>query len=433
MIDPVALLQQLIRIDTTNPPGNETPAALLLADVLSNEGLEPEIYAKSPDRANLVVRIAGTGEAPPLLMHAHLDVVSTVDQDWERDPFGAEIVDGYLWGRGTLDMKVGAVMYADAIVRAHHADTPPAGDIIFCALADEENGGEYGARFLVEQHPEIFADVKYAIGEFGGFPKILAGKRFRPIQIAERIPVRFEVTVTGPSGHGSLRVRGGTTAKLGAVLQALDSEKLPVHVTDATRIMLGALIANSSGATKLALQCLLVPATAGPALTVLKDLAAFEGLLRNTASPTIIRAGDKLNVHPAKASVILDGRMLPGCTPEEMQAEIEAVVGPDATVTFTTEGHPTNRPIDMALFPTLAAVLVDSYPDSIPIPFLLPAVTDGRWFGTLGIQHYGFMPLDMPDEFSFTELVHAANERVPVAAVAKGADAVFDLIQRYRG
>ena len=433
MIDSVALLQQLIRLDTTNPPGNETPAVELLAGVLSSAGLSPEIYALAPDRANMVVRVKGRGEAPPLLMHAHLDVVPTTDQDWDHDPFGAEIIDGFLWGRGSLDMKVAAVMYTDAVIRAHNADTPPAGDLIFCALADEEDGGKYGARFLVEQHPELFAGVRHAIGEFGGFPVTLAGKRFRPIQIAERIPVLFEVTVNGPGGHGSLPVRGGAAAKLGAVLQALDNKKLPIHVTEATELMVRSLIRNTTGATRVALQCLLVPATAGPALAVLKDLAAFEGLLRNTASPTIIRGGDKLNVHPSMASVTLDGRMLPGCTPEEMKAEIEAVVGPDAVVTFSTEGLPTDNPIDMSLYETLASVLMDHYPGSTPIPFLLPAVTDGRWFGLLGIQHYGFMPLDMPDDFNFTDFVHAANERVPVQAVGKGADVVFDLIQRYRG
>ncbi len=434
MIDLIGLLQRLIRIDTTNPPGNETPAAEALAAALKTEGLEAAFFARDPLRANMMVRIPGRGLAPPLLMQGHLDVVPSVDQRWDHDPFGGEIIDGYLWGRGSIDMKVALVMMADALVRSHNAATPPPGDVILLALADEEDGGAFGAQFMVEEHPDLFEGVRHAIGEFGGFPLPIAGKTFRPVQVAERIPVAFTATVEGPGGHGSLPVLNGAARKLGRMLNALDQGRTPIRITEATRLMIEGLVANTSGISKLALRSLLHPRTARPALWLLsKDLGAFETILRNTANPTIIRAGEKQNVHPAKAVVTLDGRMLPECTPEEMAAELQAIVGPEVRLEFETEQLGPPPDLDMTLFPLLAEILSELYPDSIPIPFLLPAVTDGRWFGQLGIQHYGFMPLDLPVEFDFIASVHGANERVPVDGMTKGAEAIFQLIQRYSG
>lgn len=434
MIDLIGLLQGLIRIDTTNPPGNETPAAEALAAALKAEGLEPAFFWKDPLRANMIVRIPGRGLAPPLLMHGHLDVVPTVDQRWDHNPFSGEIIDGYLWGRGALDMKVALVMMADALVRSHNAATPPPGDVILLALADEEDGGGFGAQYMVEKHPHLFEGVRHAIGEFGGFPLAVGGKTFRPVQVAERIPVTFTATVEGPGGHGSLRVLDGAVGKLGRMLNALDRDRAPIRITEPTRLMIESLVANTSGISKLALRSLLHPRTAGPALGLLsKDLASFEAILRNTANPTIVLAGEKQNVHPAKAVVTLDGRMLPECTPEEMAAELQAIVGSEVRLEFETEQLDPPPDLDMTLFPLLAEILSELYPDSIPIPFLLPAVTDGRWFGQLGIQHYGFMPLDLPIEFDFTASIHAANERIPVDGMTKGAEAIFQLIQRYSG
>ncbi len=434
MIDLVGLLQELIRIDTTNPPGNESEATKVFAAALAVEGVEPELIWKDPLRANMIVRIPGRGLAPPLLMHGHLDVVPTTDQRWDHDPFAAQLVDGYIWGRGALDMKSGLVMMADALIRSYKSATPPPGDVILLALADEEAGGEFGAQYMVEEHPHLFDGVRHAIGEFGAFPLAVAGKTFRPVQVAERTPVKFTATVEGPAGHGSLPVTDGTAARLGSLLNSLDQRRAPIRITEATRLMLDGLIANTSGVSRLALRSLLYPKTAGPALRLLsKELGSFESVLRNTANATIIRAGDKLNVHPAKGVITLDGRMLPECTPEEMAAELQVIVGPDVQLAFETEQTGPPPSLDMTLFPLLAEILSELFPDSIPIPFLLPAVTDGRWFGTLGIQHYGFMPLDLPAEFDFSAAVHAGNERVPVDAMAKGAEAIFQLIQRYSG
>ena len=200
-ISPVEMLQTLVRIDTTNPPGNEGEAVGYVDELLAASGIKSLILAKDPTRPNLVARIPGRGEAPPFLMQGHVDVVPTTGQQWARDPMGGDIIDGSMWGRGTLDMKGGVAMMIDAFLRMSAAEEAPAGDVILCVVSDEEAGGEYGARFLVEQHPELFDGVKHCIGEFGGFPLHLAGRSFYPVQVAERVGVRLELTFRGPGGH----------------------------------------------------------------------------------------------------------------------------------------------------------------------------------------------------------------------------------------
>ena len=433
-ISPVELLQTLIRFDTTNPPGNEAEAIGYLDGLLAACGVRPMILAKDPARPNLVARLAGRGEAPPFLMQGHIDVVPTTGQQWARDPMSGEIVDGFLWGRGTLDMKGGVAMMIDAFLRLADADEPPAGDIILCILSDEEAGGEFGARFLVEKHPELFEGVKHCIGEFGGFPLHLAGRSFYPVQVAERVGVRFELTFRGPAGHGSLPMEGGAMAKLGRALNRLDRKRMPVDIVPATRMMLQAMVDNTEGATRRALQALLSRRTAGPALKILSSqLSVMEPVLRNTVNATMVRGGDKYNVVPAEISLTLDGRMLPGLHPDQMADELRDIVGKDVEITYHSEGLlPPDQP-DMSLFPLLAELLVEMDPDAIPIPFLLPAVTDGRWFNQLGIQHYGFLPMRLLADYEFQATVHAADERIPVDALQQGADTILELLLRYEG
>jgi acetylornithine deacetylase/succinyl-diaminopimelate desuccinylase-like protein len=434
MTDPVLLLQQLIRYDTTNPPGNEHDAVRHIESVLREAGIETQLLAHDSTRPNLIGRITGTGQAPPLLMHAHIDVVPTANQPWTRDPFGGEIIDGYIWGRGALDMKGGAVMMVDAMVKLAASQEKPAGDIILAIVADEESGGTLGARFLVEQHPEVFAGVRYAIGEFGAFPITLAGVRFYPIQIAERVSVKFDLTMRGEGGHGSLPIHGGAMARLGRTLRRLDRRRLPVHIVDANRMMLEAMIDHTSGAPQRALRSLLNERTAGATLTAFRSqLGVLEPVMRNTVSPTIVQGGTKDNVIPAEVRLQLDGRMLPGLAAEAFAEEVQHLVGREVEVSHTSESISALPEPDMGLFDLLAAIVKERDPQGVPVPFLLPAVTDGRWFNQLGIQHYGFLPMSLPDDFAFQKTVHAADERIPVTALQRGCESIFDLLRRYRG
>jgi len=176
-VTPVELLQQLIRFDTTNQPGNEAECMAFVRGLLEDAGCEVEVYAKDPARPNVVSRLRGSGKRAPLLLQGHVDVVTTSGQDWSRPPFGGELVDGYVWGRGALDMKGGVAMMLSAFLRAAREQTQLPGDVVLTVLADEENGGDFGAKFLVEEQPQLFDGVQYSIGEFGGFTQEVGGKR----------------------------------------------------------------------------------------------------------------------------------------------------------------------------------------------------------------------------------------------------------------
>src|SRR5918998_6630339 len=222
---PAELLQRLIRFDTTNPPGNERPCIEWIAELVRAVGVEPQIVAKDPARPSLIARLPGAGTAPPFLMQGHIDVVPAAG-DWEHPPFSGDVADGYVWGRGALDMKGGLAMMIAAFLRAAVADTSPPGDVVLCVLSDEEARGDLGARFLVEEHPALFDGVRFAIGEFGGFTLEIAGCRFYPMMVAEKQLCLVRATFHGPAGHGSLPVRGGAMGALGRFLDALDRRRL---------------------------------------------------------------------------------------------------------------------------------------------------------------------------------------------------------------
>lgn len=432
MTDPVELLQRLIRIDTTNPPGNERAAIELLHSVLAAAGISCELVASDPQRPNLIARVRGDGTAPPLLLQGHVDTVPTTDQPWTRDPLGGEIADGFVWGRGALDMKGPVVSMIDALCRIARSPTPPAGDILLAVVVDEEMQGTQGAQFLVENHAGLFDGVRYCLGEFGAFPFRFDGTRFYPIQIAERAGVGFEITLHGPPGHGSMPIRGGSMGKLGRVLQRLDRRALPVHVTEPTRLMVEAIAEHTEGPTRFVLQRLLDERTAGTALRLLGDrLAMFDPLFRNTVSATTVRGGDKHNVIPPQVTLGLDGRMLPGFTPEEFERELRALIGVECEIRRITDGSTTPAQPDMSLFGLLSDALVAHDPEAVPIPFLMPAVTDGRWFAQLGIQPYGFTPMTLPEGFDFQKTVHGVDERIPVDALSFGASVIEQVLHRY--
>ena len=431
MIDVAVLLRELIRIDTTNPPGGERPAVEYVASVLAEHGIESRTYARNPERPSLVARVPGEGSAAPLLLQGHLDVVGVTGQQWEHDPFSGEIVDGWVWGRGALDMKGPIAMMIDALVRLTQGH-PPAGDIILCLVPDEEDGGGDGAGYLVTQHDDLFDGVEYALGEFGGFPFEFDGVRFSPIQISERVGVDFQATFRGDAGHASMPVPGGAMGKLGEALVNLDTKHLPVHLTPPTRLMLEAMAPHVSPPTRLAIRAMLDERTAGATVTALRSrLGRMENLFRNTATPTIVTGGDKLNVIPAEVNLTLDGRMLPGLSPLEFRDELKSLLDVDCEITFGTEGAGAPAEPDMGLFDLLASAVRTMDPGVIPIPYMSPGITDARWFSSLGISCFGFTPMRLPADFAFEATVHGANERIPVSALRPGANAYLDVFQRY--
>ena len=427
---PAELLQALIRFDTTNPPGNEAACVGYVNDLLTAAGIPTTILARDPARPNLVARLRGQGNAPPLLLQGHLDVVTTAHQQWQHPPFGGEIVDGAVWGRGTLDMKGGIAMMLAAMLRAQAEGAPLPGDILLALVSDEEASSAYGARFLVEEHPALFTGVRYALGEFGGFSLYLGGRRFYPIMVAEKQICGVRLTVRGPGGHAAFPLRGGAMARLGRVLARLDAARLPAHLTP----VVGAMIETVAGALPPpvgpALLGLLDPARADAVLDALGPQGAlFDPLLHNMVNATIVQGGEQVNVIPSKVDVVLDGRVLPGYGAADMRAELHELLGDEVEIAITLdETHPVTP--DLSLFPVLAGVLREADPDGIPMPYMLAAVTDGRHFARLGIQCYGFLPMQLPPDFQFQTTIHAADERIPVDAVNWGTAAMFAALQR---
>ncbi|HEY4278235.1 MAG TPA: M20/M25/M40 family metallo-hydrolase [Conexibacter sp.] len=429
--EPLALLQQLLRFDTTNPPGNERACIEWLRGLVEREGTGVRVLAKDPERPSLIARLRGRGEAPPLLLQGHVDVVAAGGR-WERHPFGGEIADGFVWGRGALDMKGGVAMLLAAFLRAQANPTPPPGDVILCLMADEEAGSTLGAEFLVAEHAELFDSVRHAIGEFGGFTLEQGGRRFYPVMVAEKQVCWTRATFRGRSGHGSMPVRDSAAGKLGRLLAALDRKRLPVHITPASRAMIEAMAAELPGPLALPLRSLLRPRLTDRVLDLLGDRAAMlDPLLHNTASVTIVNGGEKINVIPERIDVEIDVRLLPGLLPDDAIAELKALAGVELEAEVVRYDPVAATP-DLSLFPTLGAVLRELDPQARPIPMVLPGVTDGRFFSRLGIQTYGYLPMRLPPEMRFNELIHAPDERLPVDAVAFGTDAIERVIQRYR-
>jgi len=428
---PVGILQQLIRFDTTNPPGNERACVEYVAGLMQTAGLETQIVAKSPDRPNLLVRYAGRGAAPPLLFYGHADVVTTAHQDWTHPPFAGELIDGYVWGRGALDMNGGLAMMIGAVLQARRQGFTPAGDVLLAVLADEEAGGTYGARNLVEEHADILTDVRHAIGEFGGFPLRVAGRTFYLIQVGEKQPCWMEATIRGPGGHGARPMRGGTMAVLAQTLRRLDRRCLPVHITPVVRRMIESMAASLPPLKGFVLRRLLNPRWTDLILSRLGETGRnLEALFRNIVNATGVQGGEKPNVIPSEITLGLDGRILPGFSQEDLLNELSLVLGQDLDVAVRLYDPSLNTP-DFELVELLGGLLREAEADAIPVPYLLPGSSDARFFSKLGIQTYGFTPMNLPSDYNFFETIHAADERIPASAVEFGTSILVRLIEEY--
>jgi acetylornithine deacetylase/succinyl-diaminopimelate desuccinylase-like protein len=425
------LLQDLIRFDTTNPPGNEAECVAYIDQLLVAAGFQTVLLGCHPNRPNLITRLSGRGDAPPLLLHGHVDVVTTAGQKWTHPPFEGTVADGCVWGRGALDMKSGVAMMLAALLRAKAEGFVPAGDVVLAILCDEEAGSDYGAKYLVENHSDQFQGVRYAIGEGGGLTVYIGRRKLYPIMVTEKQLCTMKAVVRGAGGHGSMPVRGGAMAKLARVLQKLDQHRLPVHVTPAARQSVEAMAQALSFPSNWALRQILNPMMTDRILAMFGTRRlALDPLFRNTVAATIVNASDKFNVIPSEITIELDGRLLPGCSPDQFVVELRRLIGQDVTLEVTRYDPCTAEP-DMGWFDTLAEILRQADPEGTPIPLLFSGVTDARFFRRLGIQTYGFTPTQLPPHLKAWELMHSPDERVPVSAMQFGTDAVYEALRRY--
>ncbi|MEV0163973.1 M20/M25/M40 family metallo-hydrolase [Nonomuraea fuscirosea] len=434
--DPVLLLQRLIRFRSVNPPGEEGPCVAYVADLLRDAGIDVRLLARDQDRPNLVARIPGRGLAPPLLLHAHADVVPVEGQDWTVPPFEGRLSDGHVWGRGAIDMKGGLAMMLSALTRLRADGEDPAGDVLVAVSPDEETGSEMGARYLVDHHAELFDGVRYAIGEDGGAIFGAGGRRWHPVVVAEKRACWMRATLRGRGGHASRQGWSGTAmAALTRMLGALQTGRLPAHATPAFERMAAELAAFSDGPLAGRMKALIHDPAAEVPYDLLPEADAvyLDSVIRNTANATIVRTSDKINMLPTEITVDIDGRILPGeWSADDYLAELRTLIGPEPEIEVLLEGRRSAQPVFGTFYDSLVSVLREKDPDGVPLPMMTPASTDARLFAGLGIACYGWLPLLTSPGSRYQDTMHAADERVPVEAVRFGADCVHRLLSTYR-
>jgi len=430
--EPVKLLQNLIRFNTTNPPGNEKDCIEYINKILIDAGFKTQILAKDPNRPNLITQLTGQERTSPLLLYGHVDVVTTENQEWKYPPFEAKIAEGYLWGRGALDMKGEVAMMISALLRAKAENMTPPGDIVMAIVSDEEQGGQYGTKYLVENHPDLFKGIKYAIGEFGGFTFYVGKKKFYPVMVSEKTPCYIKVTAGGTSGHGSLPIHGGAAAKTGDILNKLDKYIMPVHITESVKLQLNTLTSNLSFPSNLFMKLLKIPVFTNKILKLLGSNGnVFDPLLHNTVNVVSVHGGEQIYGIPSKIEILLATTLLPGYNAENIIAELKKILG-DEFEYETVYFEPVPYKLDMGLFETLKDILRKTDPEGIILPTLMPGPTDGRFLSKLGIQTYGFTPMKLSEEMNFSQLLHNADERIPVEAIEFGANNIYKLLQCFK-
>ncbi|MEV5010942.1 M20/M25/M40 family metallo-hydrolase [Streptomyces sp. NPDC056159] len=413
----VGFTSDLIRIDTTNRGGGdcqERPAAEYAAEQLAGAGLEPVLLERTPGRTNVVARIEGTDPtADALLVHGHLDVVPARAEDWSVHPFSGEVRDGVVWGRGAVDMKNMDAMIL-AVVRAWtRQGLRPRRDVVIAFTADEEASAEDGSGFLAEQHAGLFEGCTEGISESGAYTyHDGAGRQIYPIAAGERGTAWLRLSAHGRAGHGSRVNRENAVTRLAAAIARIGAHEWPVRLTPTVHAALTELAALYGIEADLRDVDALVDKL-GPAARLV------EATLRNSANPTMLEAGYKINVIPGEAVAHVDGRYLPGGE-EEFRATLDELTGPDVDWEFQHREVALQSPVDSPAFAAMRAAVEEFAPEGHVVPFCMPGGTDAKQFSRLGITGYGFSPLKLPEGFDYNALFHGVDERVPVEALHFG-------------
>jgi acetylornithine deacetylase/succinyl-diaminopimelate desuccinylase-like protein len=460
----IEALQALIRIPSINPPdppGGELAAARWIAAALEDAGIPAAVHELVPGRGSVTARLRGDGTGgEPLLLMSHLDVVPAPPEGWTHDPFGAEIADGWLYGRGAVDMKDLLAMQLE-VMRLLADETRAAGrdpasdpvpglrrDVLFASVADEEAGGLNGAALLALEHPETLRAAA-AINEAGGVAVDVGGRRLYPIQVAEKGISVFLLTFKGIWGHGSMP-RSENANVLAAQAVAALAGPWPARLTEVTKAMLDRTITELDGADDIPPEVLrlLRAAASGDTRVSAKAIEGvclpvytrvLDAMLRDTVSPNILRGGVKFNIVPGTATLELDVRRLPGTTEEDMESRIRERLGPELSAITEIEALISSEPLvhpyedPDGLFPVLEAVIREHDADGIPVPAMAPFGTDAKHLLDLGVPTYGFSPLRQPPGETYIERWHGIDERVSVDGLRWGLPVLYDAVRRFCG
>jgi len=430
----VGHLTRLIRAETVNPPGNEEPAIRVVKEILEREGCGGEdfqILESAPGRVNLVARLRGDGSQRPLLLSGHVDVVPVERELWSHDPFGGEVIDGEVWGRGALDMKGFLSMYLQIFLQVRRRGLPLKRDLILAAIADEEAGFTHGSQFLVEKHRDLI-NAEYALTEGGAMTLYFGKTKAYMIQVAEKGVCWLRMTARGKPGHGSLPHGDNAVLHLArAIDQIRKAGHLPVHITPTFRSMLK----SASGQVRWPLRMLVglmgSPTMVNLALPRVKGTGGsiLTALTTNTCTPTVLQAGSKTNVIPSTAEVHLDCRKLPGQSVEDVIREIRAIVGDGVAFEPLQTSDGAQVSAETPLYKTLEHCTRKMDLEGLIVPLMMPGATDASQYQRAGIQTYGFTPGLMPPEFPTVTLGHGHDERLPVSFIESGLPVLWDVIE----
>lgn len=422
-------LQRLIQFNTVNPPGNESLAANYLREIVEREGIDVHVLESAPGRGNFVARIPGTGNGRPLMLMAHSDVVSVEPEKWTHDPFSGDIANGQVWGRGAVDTKDLVACELMVMLLIKRAGLTLDRDLIMATFADEEAGGRYGAGWMWQNHRELI-DAEVAINEGGGLAINVGGKRFYLCQTGEKGGARMRLTGRGAPGHASMPLPDTAMRRAGRAMVRLTEHTFPTILTQTVQQMLTAMGSALGGDGNERFQQIL----ADPTWKNLSQLPfeenerlALYATTRNTAVPTIVHGGHRINVIPSEVTVDVDGRVLPGQDPEKFVEEVRELIGDDVNVEMTNGSTGLEADPSSPLFETISSTIAELDPGATVVPYLVAGGTDAK--SIPGVKVYGFMPTrDNPEECA---LAHSHDERISISNLEFGTQALYEIVTRY--
>lgn len=425
-LDAIRMCQELIRIPSVNfgdGKGDEKDVANYVVKQLAEVGIESKIYEAAPGRCNVIARIKGSNpDRPGLVVHGHLDVVPANAADWSVDPFSAELKDGYIWGRGAVDMKNMDAMILATVRSWARSGYVPERDIVLAFFADEEAGSIFGSHYMVKHHPEVFAGCTEAVSEVGGFSVTVGGgKRLYLIETAEKGIHWMKLTAHGRAGHGSMMNEENALTRLTEAVAKIGNYEWPQRYSKTVKAFFKR-IAETSGK----------PYDETDLRPLLKEIGFASSMigatLQNTANPTMLEAGYKANVIPGSASAVVDGRFIPGFE-DELNATIKQLIGEHVTVETITRDKALEVPFEGDLVDAMCNALIKEDPVAIPVPYVMSGGTDNKALADLGIIGYGFSPLKLDENFNFMAMFHGVDERVPVEGLVFGARVLKDFLE----
>ena len=445
-------LRGLIRIPSVNPPGGgpdvaagrdprggETAAARYCADVLAGDGIEAELIELTEGRGSCFARLRAEGPTtdPPLILLNHIDVVPVDVESWTRDPFGGELLDGVVWGRGAVDMKNMVAMELGVMLALKRSGAELRRDVIFAAVADEEAGGEHGARGLVEQRPELFHDADgrpaaAAINEVGGYSMTIGDRRYYTVQVAEKGIAWTRLRTTGTPGHGSMPHADNAAIKLAAAVTAIatDQAKRPMRIIPVVADFLAGIgladVVEAAERDPDAASAALEARVADPILR-----RSIDAMLRDTVTPNVVHAGKKVNVIPGAGEAEIDVRTLPGTDQVGLLAHLQDVVGDEASVESVVTLPAVEWPADAEIVRLMHEALRAADPEATSLPMMITPGTDAKALAQIGVPCYGFAPLRLEPDVPFLSVFHGHDERIPVSALAFGLPVLADVVARY--